>query len=152
IFALESAVNELADKLNMDPVYLREINMVQQGQRMPAYYNELLQSSALDRCMARVKKMMNWDEKFPCRDMGNGKVRGVGVAMAMQGSGISNVDVGSVTIKVNDDGFYAMTIGAADMGTGCDTTLAQIAADCLNCDLDNIIVYGSDTDVSPYDS
>ena len=82
--------------------------------------------------------------------MGNGKVRGVGVAMAMQGSGISNVDVGSVTIKVNDDGFYAMTIGAADMGTGCDTTLAQIAADCLNCDLDNIIVYGSDTDVSPY--
>ena len=119
---------------------------------MPAYYNELLQSSALDRCMARVKKMMNWDEKFPCRDMGNGKVRGVGVAMAMQGSGISNVDVGSVTIKVNDDGFYAMTIGAADMGTGCDTTLAQIAADCLNCDLDNIIVYGSDTDVSPYDS
>lgn len=152
IFALESAVNELADKLNMDPVYLREINMVQQGQRMPAYYNELLQSSALDRCMARVKKMMNWDEKFPCRDMGNGKVRGVGVAMAMQGSGISNVDVGSVTIKVNDDGFYAMTIGAADMGTGCDTTLAQIAADCLNCDFDNIIVYGSDTDVSPYDS
>ncbi len=152
IFALESAVNELADKLNMDPVYLREINMVQQGQRMPAYYNELLQSSALDRCMARVKKMMNWDEKFPCRDMGNGKVRGVGVAMAMQGSGISNVDVGSVTIKVNDDGFYAMTIGAADMGTGCDTTLAQIAADCLSCDLDNIVVYGSDTDVSPYDS
>ena len=118
----------------MDPVYLRESNMGQQGQRMPAYYNELLQSSALDRCMARVKKMMNWDEKFPCRDMGNGKVRGVGVAMAMQGSGISNVDVGSVTIKVNDDGFYAMTIGAADMGTGCDTTLAQIAADCINCD------------------
>lgn len=152
IFALESAVNELADKLNIDPVLLREVNMVQQGQRMPAYYNELLQSSALDRCMARVKKMMNWDEKFPCRDMGNGKIRGVGVAMAMQGSGISNVDVGSVTIKVNDDGFYAMTIGAADMGTGCDTTLAQIAADCLNCDLDNIVVYGSDTDVSPYDS
>ncbi len=152
IFALESAVNELADRLNIDPVRLREMNMVREGQVMPAYYNELLQSSALDRCMARVKKMINWDEKFPCRDMGNGKVRSVGVAMAMQGSGISNVDVGSVTIKVNDDGFYAMTIGAADMGTGCDTTLAQIAADCLNCDLDNIIVYGSDTDVSPYDS
>ena len=152
IFALESAVNELAEKLQIDPVRLREMNMVQQGQVMPAYYNELLQSSALDRCMARVKEMMHWDEKFPCRDMGNGKVRGVGVAMAMQGSGISNVDVGSVTIKVNDDGFYAMTIGAADMGTGCDTTLAQIAADCLNCDLDNIVVYGSDTDVSPYDS
>lgn len=50
--------------------------------------------------------------------MGNGKVRGVGIAMAMQGSSISKVDVASVTIKVNDDGFYSMTIGASDMGTG----------------------------------
>ena len=152
IFAVESAVNELADRLSMDPVKLREKNMVRQGDVMDAYYGERANSCALDRCMARAAEMIGWKDKFPCRDMGNGKVRGVGVAMAMQGSSISNVDVGSVSIKVNDDGFYAMTIGAADMGTGCDTTLAQIAADCLNCDLDNIIVYGSDTDVSPYDS
>ena len=65
---------------------------------------------------------------------------------------ISGVDVGSVTIKVNDDGFYSMTIGAADMGTGCDTTLAQVAAECLDCELDDIVVYGVDTDISPYDS
>lgn len=84
--------------------------------------------------------------------MGNGKVRAVGLAMAMQGSAISGVDVGSVTIKVNDDGFYSMTIGAADMGTGCDTTLAQVAAECLDCELDDIVVYGVDTDISPYDS
>ena len=72
--------------------------------------------------------------------------------MAMQGSAISGVDVGSVTIKVNDDGFYSMTIGASDMGTGCDTTLAQVAAECLDCELDDIVVYGVDTDISPYDS
>lgn len=152
IFALESAVDELAHKLNIDPVKIREMNMVREGQIMPAYYNEHLKSCALDRCMARAKEMMNWDEKYPCRDMGNGKVRGVGVAMSMQGSGISNVDVGSVTLKVNDDGFYTMSIGAADMGTGCDTTLAQIAADCLGCDIDDIAVFGVDTDNSPYDS
>lgn len=152
IFALESAVDELAHKLNIDPVKIREMNMVREGQIMPAYYNEYLKSCALDRCMARAKEMINWDEKYPCRDMGNGKVRGVGVAMSMQGSGISNVDVGSVTLKVNDDGFYTMSIGAADMGTGCDTTLAQIAADCLGCDIDDIAVFGVDTDNSPYDS
>ncbi len=48
--------------------------------------------------------------------------------------------------------FYSMTIGAADMGTGCDTTLAQVAAECLDCELDDIVVYGVDTDISPYDS
>lgn len=152
IFALESIVDELAHKLDMDPVKLRELNMVKEGQVMPAYYNEHLRSCALDRCMAKAKEMMHWDEKYPYRDMGNGKVRSVGAAMAMQGSGISNVDVGSVTLKVNDDGFYTMAIGAADMGTGCDTTLAQIVADCLECDVDDISVFGVDTDTSPYDS
>jgi len=72
--------------------------------------------------------------------------------MAMQGSGISGMDVGSATLKLNDDGFYTLMIGAADMGTGCDTTLAQIAAEVLDCPLDNITVFGADTDTSPYDS
>ena len=48
---------------------------------------------------------------------------------------ISGMDVGSATLKVNDDGFYSLIIGAADMGTGCDTTLAQIATEVLDCDL-----------------
>ena len=95
--------------------------------------------------------MIGWDDKYPCRDMGNGKVRGVGVAMAMQGSGISSVDTGSVAIKVNDDGFYSLMIGATDMGTGCDTILSQMAAECLDCDIKDIIVHGVDTDTSPYD-
>lgn len=152
IFAVESAVNELAEKMGLDPVKLREINMVKEGDIMPAYYGETLNSCALDRCMARAKEMIRWDEKYPGVDMGNGKVRGVGVAMAMQGSAISGVDVASVELRLNDDGFYTLLIGASDMGTGCDTTLAQVAADCLECDLDEIVVHGTDTDVSPYDS
>ncbi len=84
--------------------------------------------------------------------MGNGKVRSVGIAMAMQGSGISGVDVGSATIKMNDDGFYTLMIAAADMGTGCDTILAQMEAECLDCPVENIEVLGADTDSSPYDS
>lgn len=151
IFAVESAVNELAEMLGMDPTVLREKNMVREGQKMPAYYGETANSCALDRCMARAKEMIGWKEKYPCRDMGNGKVRGVGVAMAMQGSGISGVDTASVAIKVNDDGFYSLMIGATDMGTGCDTILAQMAAECLGCDMQEIIVHGVDTDSSPYD-
>jgi CO/xanthine dehydrogenase Mo-binding subunit len=151
-FAVESAVNELAAKMQMDPVRIREINMVRQGQVMPAYYGEKLNSCALDRCMAKAKAMIGWDDKYPCKDMGNGKIRSVGVAMTMQGSGISGVDTASVSIKVNDDGFYSMSIGATDMGTGCDTSLAQIAAECLDCSVENIIVSGVDTDASPYDT
>ena len=152
IFAVESAVNELAEKMGVDPVVLREKNMVKEGEVMPAYYGETANSCALDRCMAKAKEMMHWDEKYPCKDMGNGKVRGVGVAMAMQGSGISAVDTGSVAMKVNDDGFYSLMIGASDMGTGCDTILAQMAAECMNCSVDDIVVSGVDTDISPYDT
>lgn len=152
LFAVESAVNELAAKLHMDPFELRMKNIVREGDVMPAYYGQVNTSCALDRCLDRVKEMIDWDHKYPVRDMGNGKVRAVGMGMAMQGSGITSVDVGSATIKVNDDGFYTLSIGAADMGTGCDTILAQIAAEVLECSIDEITVLGADTDSSPYDS
>lgn len=152
IFALESAVNEMAGLLNIDPVKMREINMVKQGQTMGAYYNEVAQSCALDRCLNKAKEMFDWEHRKMPRIMPNGKIRAAGIALAMQGSGISGVDVGSATIKLNDDGFYALSIGAADMGTGCDTILAQMAAEVLECPVDNIIVFGADSDASPYDS
>ena len=152
LFAVESAVNELANILGMDPFKIREMNITHEGEIMPAYYGQLNTSCALDRCLARVHDMIDWDNKYPCRDMGNGKIRAVGMGMAMQGSGITSMDVGSATLKVNDEGFYTLLIGAADMGTGCDTTLAQIAAEVLECPLDNITMLSADTDWSPYDS
>ena len=153
IFAVESAVNELAEKLHMDPVVLREKNMTKEGGRFIGYDGGTeVTSCALDRCMARAKEMFHWDEKFPRRVMENGKVRGVGVAMAMQGSSIAGVDVGGASVKLNEDGSYTLSLGATDMGTGCDTVLSQMAADTLMTDYDNIVVFGVDTDISPYDS
>ena len=152
LFAVESAVNELAAKLHIDPFKIREMNIVKEGDIMPAYYGAPNTSCALDRCLKKVHEMINWDEKYPRKDLGNGKVRAVGMGMAMQGSGISGMDVGSATLKLNEGGFYSLIIGAADMGTGCDTTLAQIAAEVLECDFDDITVFGADTDTSPYDS
>ena len=152
IFALETAVNELAEKLGIDPTVIREKNMLREGMKMPAYYGETANACALDKCMARCKELFHWDEKYPVRDMGNGKVRAAGVAMAMQGSCISNVDVGSATVKLADDGTFNLIIGAADMGTGCDTILAQMVAECMDCSVDDVAVFGADTDASPYDS
>ena len=152
IFAVESAVNELAAKLNIDPITLREMNITHEGDIMPAYYGAPNTSCALDKCLAQVREMSGWDEKFPLRKMPNGKVRTMGVAIAMQGSSIPYCDVGGATIKVNDDGSYTLLIGAADMGTGCDTILAQMAAEVLECDFEQIQVFGADTDASPYDS
>ena len=152
IFAVESLVSELAEKLGMDATVLRDMNMVKEGMVMSAYYNEIANSCALDRCMEHCRRMFNWEERSKVRDMGNGKVRTAGVAMGMQGSGISNVDVGSVTLKLSEDGTYNLIIGAADMGTGCDTILAQMVAELMDCNVDDVAVFGADTDVSPYDS
>lgn len=153
IFALESAVNELAHKMGMDPVKIKELNMPVEGQPLPGYPDvPYAGSCTMDKCMKKAKEMMNWDEKYPRRDMGNGKVRGVGVAMGMQGSAIAGVDVGGADIKLNEDGSYTLGLGCSDMGTGCDTILAQIAADCLETPMSNIVVFSVDTDISPYDS
>ena len=70
----------------------------------------------------------------------------------MQGSSIAKVDVGGASIKLGEDGSYTLGLGATDMGTGCDTILSQMAADVLETDFDNIVVFGVDTDISPYDS
>lgn len=152
LFAIESAVNELADQIQMDRFEIRLKNMVKEGDLMPAYYNQVNTSCALDRCVKKVREMIGWEDKYPVRDMGNGKVRSVGMGMAMQGSAITAMDVGSARLKVNDEGFYTLSLGAADMGTGCDTILAQIAAEVLECPIDAITVLGADTDSSPYDS
>ena len=153
IFAVESAVNELAHKMGMDPVRIKELNMPIEGGPLPGYPDvPYAQSCTMDKCMARAKEMMYWDSKYPFRDMGNGKVRGVGVAMAMQGSSIAGVDVGGADIKLNEDGSYTLALGCTDMGTGCDTIMAQIAADCLETPMENIVVFSVDTDISPYDS
>ena len=153
IFAVESAADELAHKMGMDPVKFRELNMPMEGEALPGYPDVPINGSCtMDKCLARAKEMIGWDEKYPFRDMGNGKVWGVGIAMAMQGSSIAGIDVGGADIKLNEDGSYTLALGCSDMGTGCDTILAQMAADCLDTDMKNIVVFSVDTDISPYDS
>ncbi len=151
-FALESAINELAWELKMDPAQLRLQNIPRPGEEMPAYYHEPLSSSKLEECIRRGMELIGWEKKYPGGPISKGKARGVGMAITMQGSGISGVDTASATVKLNDDGYYTLMIGATDMGTGCDTILAQMAAETLNCPLERITVDGVDTDHSPFDT
>ncbi|MFD3157250.1 xanthine dehydrogenase family protein molybdopterin-binding subunit [Haloimpatiens sp. FM7330] len=157
-FALESAMNQLALKLNMDPTELRQKNIIKEGEANPVLGGSkegkpaVLASSTLDKCIDRGKELIGWDEKHPRKVVSDTKVRGVGMAITMQGSGIAGIDTASAVIKLNDDGFYTLFLGSTDMGTGSDTILAQMAAEVLETTMDKIIVHAADTDISPYDT
>ncbi len=150
-FAVESTINKLAEKLNMDPSELRLKNLIKEGENSLYHYEHMIGSSTLHKCIETGKKLIGWDEKYPRMDMGNGKVRAVGMAVTMQGSGIAGIDTASAEVRLNDDGNYTLLIGSTDMGTGSDTILTQMAAEILNTSMDKFNVIAADTDVSPYD-
>jgi len=150
-FALESTVNLLAEKLEMDPTEIRLKNISKVGETFLTGQGVLLGSSSLDRCIEKGKEMIGWKDKYPCRKIGNNKVRAVGMAVTMQGSGIANIGTASVEIRLNDDGNFTLLTGATDMGHGCDTILTQMAAEILEIPMDSIVLVAGDTDTSPYD-
>ncbi|KLO20827.1 aldehyde oxidase [Marinitoga sp. 1197] len=159
-FAIESAMDILAHKLNIDPVKLRKINMIREKETSPIFkimgegregVEMIVNSCKLDECIEKGVKKIDWENKFSSKKEGK-KVKGVGMAIAMQGSGIAKIDMASATLKLNDDGSFNLLIGATDIGTGSDTILSQIAAEVLNVPTDDIIPYSSDTDITPFDT
>ena len=151
-FALESAVNELAEQAGIDAAEIRLRNIAEEGAEVfmtPEIHH--LNSTGLRGCITRGMELSGWKDKARRRVMPDGKIRGMGMAICMQGSGIANVDTASVELRLEDFGFYTLMIGATDMGTGCDTIFAQMVADAMRCPIEKIMVHGVDTDVSPYD-
>jgi CO/xanthine dehydrogenase Mo-binding subunit len=160
-FALESAIDMLIEKLGVDPIEFRNKNMIKENETSPIFsiMGEGTEGTAmnmdsckLEYCLYRGKDLIEWDKTYPYKQLSDTKRKGVGFAIAMQGSGIPYIDMGSATIKLNDDGFYNLLIGATDIGQGSDTILAQIAAEELGCDMKDIIVYSSDSDLTPFDT
>ncbi len=150
-FAVESAINQLAERIGLDPVELRLRNIPKLGDPLPSYLDGPLSSTELEACIQRGRELIGWERKFPAVQVDAHTMRGVGMAITMQGSGIAGIDTCSACIRLNDSGFYTLLIGASDMGTGCDTILAQMAAETLHCPIERITVDGVDTDHSPYD-
>jgi len=159
-YAVESIIDELAEKLGMDPIKLRELNSMKEKETSPIFKimgegtegtEMIMESCKLPYCIKRGRELMKWDEKYPVKKVGPQKVRSVGCAIAMQGSGIPFLDMGSCTIKLNDGGSYMVTVGATDIGQGSDTVISQIVAEELGTTMDKVIIYSSDTDLTPFD-
>lgn len=159
-FALESTVDILAENIGMDPMEFRKQNMIREGESSPVFkimgegtegVDMVMESCKLDYCMERGLELCGWQQKYPRQQIIGNKIRGIGGAIAMQGSGIPAIDMAAATIKLNDGGFFNLMIGATDIGTGSDTILAQIAAEVLSVPTDKVVVYSSDTDLTPFD-
>ena len=159
-FPLESIIDEMAIELNVDPITLRKINHVQLGDDIPIGkiigeggdgFPVIVRSMGLDECLDEGKKLIGWDKIKSEKQKGIVR-RGVGVAAAGQGSGIPGIDMGAAFIKMNEDASFNLLAGATDLGTGSDTMLAQIAAEVLEVSVEQIIVYSSDTDLTPFDT
>ena len=159
-YALEATIDVLAEKLGMDPKEIRLKNSMREKETSPIFEimgegtkgtAMIMESCKLPYCIERGAKLIDWENKWPRQVIDEHTVRGYGMAIAMQGSGIPFMDMGSCSIKLNDGGSYNVTVGATDIGQGSDTLIAQIVAEELETSVDNILIYSSDTDLTPFD-
>ena len=160
-YPLETAMDQVAERLGIDPVDLRLRNHIRTGESSPIFEElgegrkgapQIITSCALDACLRVGVERFEWVRKR-AEPRGNGSVRhGVGMSVHMQGSGIPLVDMAAATVVMNDDGSFNLLVGATDLGTGSDTVLAQIAAEVLGVPLSHMTVVSSDTDLTPFDT
>jgi len=160
-FALEVAMDVLAENLGMDPIELRRRNHIRVGETSPIFEKigegregtaQIIRSCALADCLRIGAERIGWKENRGRRCEDGPWVHGLGMACAMQGSGITGVDMAAATLVMQDDGSFRLLVGATDLGTGSDTILAQIAAAELGVPVDRVLVYSSDTDFTPFDT
>ncbi len=160
-FAQESLMDEIAQFLDIDPVALRRKNAIRLGDidRLSAQLGEgreglprVIRSCGLPQCLDRGAAAIGWHKRGNRRgDRHDARKRGIGMACAMQGSGIAGIDWASAFLKMNEDGSFSLQVGASDVGGGADTVLSQIAAEALGVTLDKIIITSGDTDLTPFD-
>ncbi len=179
-FGIETLMSEIAERMGWDVVEFKRRNWIRQGEELLMAkalgegregFEQVIRSSGLDECVRVGLEAVDWYEKrgLGIRNQGLGIgeqgsapnpqslitnpsiKRGIGMAVVLHGSGIAGLDMGSAAIKMNDDGSFNLHVGATDLGTGSDTILAQIAAEVLGVPVEDIIVYSSDTDFTPFD-
>jgi putative selenate reductase molybdopterin-binding subunit len=167
LFALEAHMEDIANALDMDAIEFRRLNWTKVGDPIDiaqqlgegdqdASVMPLVTSCGLEEAVAQGERAIGWDKtndpswRAPA-DRPHIR-RGMGFAMAMHGTAIPGLDMGGASLKINDDGSFNLLVGATDLGTGSDTVLAQIAAQVVGVATDDIIIYSSDTDMTPFDT
>ena len=161
-FGINVLMAEVAEKLGLDAVKFKRDNWLKVGEPMHLSkslgegregFAQKMESSGLEACVAIGLEATDYYRKREANRQQNGVIRrGIGMAVVMHGSGIAGLDMAAATLKMNDDGSFNLLIGATDLGTGSDTILAQIAAETLGIPVDDLIVYSSDTDFTPFDT
>jgi len=160
-FSLERAMDTLAEAVGKDPIEIRKLNHIREGETSPIFEKlgegkegtvQYINSCELDRCMDLGAEAIDWENRKDKEPEDENRAKGFGLAVNMQGSGIPLVDLAGARLKLNEDGSFNLYVGATDIGTGSDTVLSQMAAENLGVELDDIIVYSSDTDFTPFDS
>ncbi|HEY47453.1 MAG TPA: molybdopterin-dependent oxidoreductase [Anaerolineae bacterium] len=164
-WAVERHMEIIARRLGVDPLAFRLKNALRAGELHPfstAWSEgreprpETINTCGLADCVEQGSAAIGWAEKYGNLDWHHvsGKPhlrRGIGVALVMQGTAIPYLDMGGASIKINDDGSFNLLVGATDLGTGSDTVLAQQAAEVLGVPLEDVVIYSSDTDFTPFD-
>ena len=168
-FALESLMEEIAREMNFDPIGFRLQNAIRVGDSLALAvalgearegFEQKIQTCALPECVERGAAEIGWRgirhgdaETRRHGEFAESKIKtGQGMAVCMHGTAIAGLDMGAASIKMNDDGSFNVLVGATDLGTGSDTVLAQIAAETLGVPTSDVIVYSSDTDMTPFDT
>lgn len=161
-FGIEILMEEIAEKLGVDPIQFKKKNLIKVGE--PMYlarklgegregYDQVMNTAAHDEALAIGVEATDFYQKRKKYQNQNGCTikKGIGFSVVFHGSGIAGLDMAAATMKMNDDGSFNLLIGATDIGTGSDTILAQIAAEVLSVPVEDMIVYSSDTDFTPFD-
>jgi len=169
-FALEAHMEDIAHQMGLEPIEFKRRNWVRLGDELDiaphlgeraAEEGDVdeyprVTSCGVEECVAQASRAIQWHrhtdpEWRQPADRPNIR-RGIGFAFCMHGTAIPFLDMGGCSIKLNDDGSFNMLIGATDLGTGADTVIGQIAAEVLGVRLEDIKVYSSDTDMTPFDT
>lgn len=164
-FAVGCALDELAEQAGIDPADFIRRNHVRDGDSSPVFrdlgelgegHDQPIVACGLPACLDAVLAACDWQAKrtqYLCERDGSARwKRGLGLVALMQGSGIPNIDLGAVSLKLNEDGSLNLLLGATDVGNGSDTVMAQLVAQELAIPTEQVIPYSSDTDLTPFDA
>jgi putative selenate reductase molybdopterin-binding subunit len=161
-FGLETLMAEIAAEMGWDVVEFKRKNVIKEGEELLMAkalgegregFAQFIRSSGLDQCVQVGLEATDWyNKRGKLNPNSSNPIRqGIGMAVMLHGSGVAGLDMAAATLKMNDDGSFNLLIGATDLGTGSDTILGQMAAEELGIPLEDVIVYSSDTDFTPFD-
>jgi len=150
-FAIESMMDLIAEKVGIDPVEFRLKNYRQEGDIGLA--NLPITVSGLAECLAIGKEQIGWERRGEPGGSVSTKKRGIGMACFTHATGTMGFlqDYSAASVRINEDGTAQLFVGVADLGTGSNTTLAQIAAEELGLDLNAVDVVAGDTSTASFD-